>query len=321
MESDLLISAILVLLFFLGKLGSCYDANISRTITVNKNGHHADFTTVQQAIDSVPSHNSLWTRILLNHGVYSEKIVIPKDKPYIILEGDSKYLTTIEWGDAGHVRNSSTFTLLASNFVARHVYFKNTYDRLIKPTNTRKTNWAVAALIFGDKASFYQCSFLSLKDTLWDARGRHYFYSCNISGAIDFIWGNGQGCLITSLSDKIGTTGYITAQGREGPNETTGFVFKNCHVSGSGTTFLGRAYRNYSRVLFVGTYMRNVITPEGWSLWTPLQIRYARIVVDLGQTYLIEFHGKKKLSHEEVRYLTNTTSFINQDGWLEKQPK
>lgn len=84
-----------------------------------------------------------------------------------------------------------------------------------------------------------------------------------------------QGCLITSLSDKIGTTGYITAQGREGPNETTGFVFKNCHVSGSGTTFLGRAYRNYSRVLFVGTYMRNVITPEGWSLWTPLQIRYA----------------------------------------------
>ncbi|KAK9949215.1 hypothetical protein M0R45_004748 [Rubus argutus] len=96
MESDLLISAILVLLFFLGKLGSCYDANVSRTITVNKNGHHADFTTVQQAIDSVPSYNSLWTRILLNHGVYSEKIVIPKDKPYIILEGDSKYLTTIE---------------------------------------------------------------------------------------------------------------------------------------------------------------------------------------------------------------------------------
>lgn len=71
MESDLLISAILVLLFFLGKLGSCYDADVSCTITVNKNGRHADFTTVQQAIDSVPSYNSLWTRILLNHGVYS----------------------------------------------------------------------------------------------------------------------------------------------------------------------------------------------------------------------------------------------------------
>ncbi|KAK9949214.1 hypothetical protein M0R45_004747 [Rubus argutus] len=162
--------------------------------------------------------------------------------------------------------------------------------------------------------------------------GRHYFYSCNISGAIDFIWGNGQsiyeGCLITSLSDKIGTTGYITAQGREGPNETTGFVFKNCHVSGSGTTFLGRAYRNYSRVLFVGTYMRNVITPEGWSLWTPLQIRYANLITfsevncrGPGADISHRISWEKKLSHEEVRYLTNTTSFINQDGWLEKQPK
>lgn len=73
----------------------------------------------------------------------------------------------------------------------------------------------------------------------------------------------------------IGTTGFITAQGREGPNETTGFVFKDCHVYGSGTSFLGRAYRNYSRVLFSGTYMENVVAPEGWSLWTPPQISFA----------------------------------------------
>ncbi|KAL6224987.1 hypothetical protein ACLB2K_003841 [Fragaria x ananassa] len=204
MES-LLISVIMLLFIFLGKLGSCYDGrkyDVSRTITVSKSGN-ANFTT-------------------------------------------------------------------------------NTHDH-VKLDDGRQTIWAVAALIFGDRASFYQCIFLSLQDTLWDARGRHYFSGCNITGSVDFIWGNGQsiyeGCQIRSLANVIGTTGFITAQGREGPNETTGFVFKDCHVYGSGTSFLGRAYRNYSRVLFSGTYMENVIAPEGWSLWTPPQISFADSII------------------------------------------
>lgn len=56
----------------------------------------------------------------------------------------------------------------------------------------RKVTWAPAAAIAGDKASFYQCAFISLQDTLSDAKGRHYFYGCYVEGAIDFIWGNGQ---------------------------------------------------------------------------------------------------------------------------------
>lgn len=52
--------------------------------------------------------------------------------------------------------------------------------------------WAPAALIQGDKAAFYRCSFLSLQDTLTDWKGRHLFDTCYIEGAIDFIWGGGQ---------------------------------------------------------------------------------------------------------------------------------
>lgn len=51
---------------------------------------------------------------------------------------------------------------------------------------------ALAARIYGDKSAFFRCAFIGLQDTLWDAVGRHYFQECNISGGIDFIFGNGQ---------------------------------------------------------------------------------------------------------------------------------
>lgn len=73
-----------------------------------------------------------------------------------------------------------------------------------------------------------------------------------------------QKCQIVSVTDVIGFPGYITANGRGGPDDPAGFVFKDCHVSGTGPINLGRAYGNHSRVLFSGTYMENIITPQGW---------------------------------------------------------
>ena len=51
---------------------------------------------------------------------------------------------------------------------------------------------ALAARIYGDKSSFYECGFVGFQDTLWDVSGRHYFKNCYIEGGVDFIWGNGQ---------------------------------------------------------------------------------------------------------------------------------
>jgi len=51
---------------------------------------------------------------------------------------------------------------------------------------------ALAGMITGDKTSFFQVGFYGLQDTLWDVKGRHYFNSCTIEGAMDFIFGAGQ---------------------------------------------------------------------------------------------------------------------------------
>lgn len=75
-----------------------------------------------------------------------------------------------------------------------------------------------------------------------------------------------QQCTI-SVTALNGLTGFITAQGRNSWNETNGFVFKNCTVTGNGKAFLGRPWRDYARVLFYNTQLSDVIDPEGWAIW------------------------------------------------------
>lgn len=68
-----LVASILALFFLLGALEARYnlqdDVVVSAAIIVDQNGH-GNFTTVQQAIDSIPSNNSQWTRIHINHAIY-----------------------------------------------------------------------------------------------------------------------------------------------------------------------------------------------------------------------------------------------------------
>ena len=53
-----------------------------------------------------------------------EKVMILKEKPYIILKGMGKSSTVIEWGDSGNSIESSTFKLYAPNFMARDITLK-----------------------------------------------------------------------------------------------------------------------------------------------------------------------------------------------------
>ena len=43
----------------------------------------------------------------------SEEVEISEDKPYIILQGENRMMTVIQWGDFGSSLESSTFKLLA----------------------------------------------------------------------------------------------------------------------------------------------------------------------------------------------------------------
>ncbi|KAI6692340.1 hypothetical protein NL676_020050 [Syzygium grande] len=290
------------------------------TIVVDQSGQ-GQFSTVQQAIDSVPGGEQ---------HLDSEKVVVPGDKPCIVLEGNSASDTMIEWGDGGDVNKSATFTLYADNFKARNIGFKNTYNEMTQRGDFSSIKPAPAFQITSDKVSFHQCAFISVQDTLTDFRGRHYFRSCYIEGAVDFIWGGGQsiykGCEINATTDILnGSTGYITAQGRNSMTDASGYVFSQCSVKGTGPFYLGRAYRQYSRVVFHESYLSSDVEPEGLGLlglcWSRGTITYAENQCNgPGADMSKRVKWEKTLSSEEVIGLIDANTFINQDGWLQKQP-
>ncbi|XP_055822139.1 probable pectinesterase 29 [Solanum dulcamara] len=297
------------------------------TVYVDPYGH-GNFPTIQSAIDSVPQDNQKWICIIIKPGQYREQVKIPREKPYIYLKGEENGKIIVTWDAHDSIATDATFTTEANNTIVENITFINSYNYPPKSNNNPRV-MAVAAMIAGDKSIFYKCEFLGFQDTLWDVEGRHYFKLCTIEGAVDFIFGNGQSiyenCTISVNAGALdGLIGYITAQGRSNPNDTSGFVFKNCNVTGNGQIFLGRPWRDYARVLFYDSSMANVITPQGWDaglfVGKEKQLTFAEgSCKGIGSSISKRVSWVAKLSQQELQQLTSI-SFIDNEGWMTKQP-
>ncbi|WCJ22360.1 Pectin lyase-like superfamily protein [Euphorbia peplus] len=243
------------------------------TITVNQNGT-ANFTTIGEAINSLPPHNSRRVIIDIKPGVYREKLSISKVLPFVTFLGDSNDPPLITGNDTASVFGkdgkalktfqSATVAIDGNYFVAMNIKFENTAPHEIGSIGGQ----GVALRISGNKAAFYNCSFYGNQDTLYDHKGLHYFNNCFIQGSVDFIFGSGrslyENCHLNSIAKKVAS---LTAQKRSNATMESGFSFKNSVVTGSGLVYLGRAWGDYSRVVFSYTYMDKVVLPQGWNDW------------------------------------------------------
>ncbi|XP_016752437.1 putative pectinesterase 11 [Gossypium hirsutum] len=154
-----------------------------------------DYEKIQDAIDAAPSDNEEVVFILVEPGIYNEKIVVPADKPFITLSGLKPNGTIITGSDSGNIFESATFTVLASDFVGQYLTIQNTYGLGAK---------AVALRVSGDRATFFGCRILSYQDTLLDDTGRHYYSNCYIEGAMDFIFENAASLFeVTYFSNQL----------------------------------------------------------------------------------------------------------------------
>lgn len=89
-------------------------------VRVDQSGN-GDYTKIQDAIDAVPSKNSELVYILIKPGIYKEKVTVPADKPFITISGTKAAQTVITWNDSENIFECATFTVLASDFVARYL--------------------------------------------------------------------------------------------------------------------------------------------------------------------------------------------------------
>eukprot|EP00253_Pinus_taeda_P003896 PITA_03896 len=241
-------------------------------IVVSKTAGQGEFTTIQDAINSIPAVNQQPVTIQINPGFYREKVQIPEGKSFITLVGSGSQSTIISWDDcsgtSGRTFNSATLSVFATDFVAKSITIESMQNTYGKGNNPDGQNQAVALLAAADRAAFYDCRMTGFQDTLLDESGRHYFYNCYIEGAVDFICGNGKSvyknCELHSVPESYGV---FTAQRRMSLQEDTGYVFINCKLTGNGTNYLGKPWGPYSTVLFANTYMENIIHPAGWKDW------------------------------------------------------
>jgi pectinesterase len=56
--------------------------------------------------------------------VYREKLTIPHDKPYIIIQGEGMKKTIVEWDDHANTAQSPTFFTMADHIVVKFITFR-----------------------------------------------------------------------------------------------------------------------------------------------------------------------------------------------------
>src|SRR6201996_7837920 len=218
-----------------------------------------DFTTVQQALDHAPEapHGRIFISIV--PGVYHERIHVTQNRPRVTLVGlgtdPSGVVITASQNakSAGGTFFTETAEINGEGFEADNVTFENTAGN---------TGQAVAISVRSDRAVFKHCRFLGDQDTLFADYGRQYYVDSYITGGVDFIFGNATAVFDHSEIHEI-RRGYLTAQSRTAPEQTTGYVITNskvttatcledapeCRSRASIPFFLGRPWRLYSRVV------------------------------------------------------------------------
>ncbi|KAJ1412602.1 Pectinesterase, catalytic [Sesbania bispinosa] len=248
-------------------------------VVVSQDGS-GNFTTINDAISVAPNNTASgvgYFLIFVTEGVYQEYVSIPKNKKYLMMVGDGINRTIIT-GDHNVVDNyttfnSATFAVVAEGFLAVNMTFRNTAG----PSKHQ----AVAVRNGADLSTFYSCSFEGYQDTLYTHSLRQFYRECDIYGTVDFIFGNAavvfQNCNLYPRLPMSGQFNAITAQGRTDPNQNTGTSIHNATIKaaddlapmvGTVKTYLGRPWKEYSRTVYMQSFMDNLIDPAGWREWS-----------------------------------------------------
>ncbi len=257
------------ILFFLNLLYGF--SQVPRSFTVAKDGS-GNYSSIQSALNAVPSNNKNPFIIYIRNGVYKEKLLLDSTKNLVTFIGEDKFKTILTYddhtgkvspnGDSINTRTSWSFKILADNFSAKDITFQNDAGFA--------AGQAVAVESDGDKAQFINCRFIGNQDVLFtnSDKSRQYYENCYIEGTTDFIFGSStvwfEKCHIHSKKNS-----HVTAAST--PKEKNyGNIFNDYILTGDTSLHnvsLGRPWRPYASVVYMNCFIGEHIKPEGWSNW------------------------------------------------------
>nr|GMC55787.1 pectinesterase [Ipomoea batatas] len=292
-------------------------------VVVAKDGT-GNFRTVSEAIRAASGRQRFV--IYVKSGVYKEKIRCSKDG--ITLIGDGKYSTIITWdnsvGGGSSLSGSASFAITGDGFIAKDIGFQNTAGP--------GANQAVALMVASDHSVFYRCSISGYQDTLYALSLRQFYRECDISGTVDFIFGNAaavfQACNL--LLRRPRSYNVILANGRTDPGQNTGFSVQNCKItagpdlSPAKNSYLGRPWKPYSRAVVMESDIDGAISARGWIEWPGTSSsslgelyfgEYANVGARGGLGGRVGWPGFHAMGKEEAEKFT-VAKFIDGNSWL-----
>lgn len=244
-----------------------------------------DYTTIQAAIDAVPTDRTTPYLIFVKNGVYNELVRIPENKPFIHLIGQDRDRTIIQYkincaseGDNGwdfSVNNAAYYPysdkdgtvvkVAATDFYTENISYINTWG-----VDEQAGPMALAMLTRNDRLAFYHCNFRSYQDT-WqtttkNTSDRHYAKDCYVEGAVDYIYGGGD-CLFENCSLYNARSGSVVTAASHKEGTKYGYVFESCTIDGvaDNKDALGRPWHDAPIVVYLNTTMKRIPSPIGWN--------------------------------------------------------
>ncbi|XP_052180614.1 pectinesterase-like [Diospyros lotus] len=306
---------------------------VNSVVVVSQDGS-GDFTTISDAVTAAPNNTDVKTGyylIYVTAGIYEEYVSIPKYKKYLMMIGEGINKTIITGNhsvvDGWTTFNSATFAVVGQGFVGLNLTIRNTAGA--------EKHQAVALRSDADLSAFYQCSFEGYQDTLYTHSLRQFYRECDVYGTVDFIFGNAavvlQKCNLYPRLPLQGQFNTITAQGRTDINQNTGISIHNCSItaapdlaSSNGTTqtFLGRPWKQYSRTVYMQSFMDSLIDPAGWAAWSgdfALDTLYYAEYDNMGPgsdtSNRVDWPGYHVINSTDAANFT-VSNFISGDDWL-----
>ncbi|XP_040998643.1 probable pectinesterase/pectinesterase inhibitor 46 [Juglans microcarpa x Juglans regia] len=295
-------------------------------IVVVKDGS-GQYRNITAALKDVPDKSGKRFVIYVKEGIYYENVRVDKTKWNFVMIGDGMNATIVSgrlnFVDGTPTYSKATFAVFGKGFIARDMGFQNTAGAI--------KHQAVALMSNSDQSVFYRCFIDAFQDTLYAHANRQFYRECNITGTVDFIFGNSavvlQNCNILPRVPLPGQKNTITAQGKFDPNQNSGISIQNCTISPYGDlssvqTYLGRPWKNHSTTLYVGNLMGSFIDPSGWLPWTgtsaPDTIFYSEFQ-NYGPGSLtkdrVKWQGVKNITRKQASKFT-VSSFIQGNRWI-----
>ncbi|XP_065618191.1 pectinesterase 2 [Quercus suber] len=222
---------------------------------------------------------------------------------------------------------SVRYAVVGDGFIAQDITIRNTAGAA--------NQQAVALRSGSDLSVFYRCSLEGYQDTLYVHSQRQFYRECDIYGTVDFIFGNAavvlQNCNIYARYPP-NKTNTLTAQGRTDPNQNTGISIHDCTVKAASdlmasqnsvTTYLGRPWKEYSRTVFMKTYLDSLIAPAGWMEWsgnfalnTLYYGEYANTGPGSSTANRVNWSGYHVITSASVASQYTVANFISGGSWL-----